>query len=133
MASDLRFFRVLSSVSSAVTRRNGIFLYPVPRRLFLLRLECVFELSHVFGSRETALFCIQADQVSELKHLIKEPRDAVINTLKEDIRVTCTCKLNQKYDFLSLRFSELEASVLLIERNHLHPKLIIRLLCTAIN
>lgn len=55
---------------------------------------------------------LQPDQVSELKRLIKESRDVVINTLKEDINF-----LKQKFDSLTLRLSEMEASVLSIERN----------------
>lgn len=63
-------------------------------------------------TRNVSRNSLQPDQVSELKRLIKESRDVVINTLKEDIDF-----LKQKFDSLTLRLSELEASVLSIERN----------------
>ena len=64
-------------------------------------------------TRKNSLQSSQSDQISELKLLIKESRDDVIRVLKEDM-----CNLKDKLESLTSRFSDLEASVLSVERNH---------------
>lgn len=63
--------------------------------------------------RRTRKGSLQTDQVSELKLLIKESRDEIINVLKEDMNC-----LKQQIESLTSRITDMETAVHLIQRDH---------------
>ena len=63
--------------------------------------------------RRTRRASLQADQVSELKLLIKESRNEIIGVLKEDLNC-----IKEKLESLTSRITDVEATVQSIQKDH---------------